>query len=374
MTPEERTIQALKKAETGMAAVLPCDRNKNLYQAMFSHFNCVEISREEEGVGLCAGAALAGVRPVMLIQNSGLGNMVNAIASLTQHYSFPLPILMSWRGKASETIEAQRWMGEYTPRIMDAMEIPYHEIHTSDAIKTLEDTLSGVFEKNEIRGYLFEPEVWKGSDFNPPPFPVGKRNIHLPPFEGRLPKPKATRYEFLKAAAKAMEGKMVVGNIGAPSKELCDVMDQPSNFYMLGSMGMATPIALGAALNSNKTVISIDGDGSALMNPSTLATVARTAPGNLLIFLIDNGSYGSTGDQPTAASQTADLAQVARGFGIDWILRTADPEEAAEAVAGFDGDGPLLLHARALPGSASVPNITKSPADIRRDVSDFLQS
>jgi len=86
------------------------------------------------------------------------------------------------------------------------------------------------------------------------------------------------------------------------------------------------------------------------------------------------GSYGSTGDQPTAAGQSADLAQVARGFGIDWILRTADPDEAAEAVAGFEGDGPLLLHARAIPGNASVPNITKSPEQIRRDVSEFLQS
>ncbi|MDH5637409.1 MAG: sulfopyruvate decarboxylase subunit alpha [Nitrospinota bacterium] len=374
MTPEERTIQALKKANMGMAAILPCDRNKNLYQAMFSHFKCVEISREEEGVGLCAGAALAGVKPAMLIQNSGLGNMVNALASLTCHYSFPLPILMSWRGMDSETIEAQRWMGKYVPKIMDAMEIPYHQINTAGAISSLEQTLPGVYEKDEIRGYLFEPAVWKDSEFAPPPFPATKHNTHLPPFEGRLHRPKATRYDFLKAAATALEGKAVVGNIGAPSKELCSVVDQPSNFYMLGSMGMATPIALGAALNCDKTVISIDGDGSVLMNPSTLATVARTAPGNLLIFLIDNGSYGSTGDQPTAASQSTDLAQVARGFGIDWILRTTDPEEAAEAVAGFDGDGPLLLHARALPGNADVPNITKNPAKIRRDVSDFLQT
>ena len=98
MTPEEKTIAALKAAGADFAAVLPCDRNKNLYQAMFAHFQCVEISREEEGVGICAGAAMAGARPFMLIQNSGMGNMINAMASLTRHYSFPLPLLMSWRG------------------------------------------------------------------------------------------------------------------------------------------------------------------------------------------------------------------------------------------------------------------------------------
>ncbi|MDH4184391.1 MAG: sulfopyruvate decarboxylase subunit alpha [Nitrospinota bacterium] len=373
-TPEERTIQALKNAGATVAAVLPCDKNKNLYQAMFSHFKCVEISREEEGVGICAGAALAGARPLMLIQNSGLGNMINAMASLTRHYAFPLPMLMSWRGMASEIIEAQRWMGRYVPRIMDAMDIPYHQINSADEIEHLERTLAGVYANNEIRGYLFEPAVWQESQFTPPPFPHAARSAYLPPFEGRMPKPKVQRFDFIKAARTALVGKAVVSNIGAPSKELCKIADQLSNFYMLGSMGMATPIALGMALNSDKFIVSLDGDGSMLMNPSTLATVARTNPANLIIFLIDNGSYGSTGDQPTAAGQGADLAQAARGFGIDWIIRTADPEEAAEAIAGFDGDGPLLVHAIALPGNAPAENITKTPAQIRKGVSEFLQS
>jgi sulfopyruvate decarboxylase subunit beta len=317
---------------------------------------------------------MAGARPLMLIQNSGLGNMINAIASLTRHYAFPLPILMSWRGMASETIAAQRWMGGYTPRIMDAMDIPFHEIHSPADIGVLDQTLPGLFENNEIRGYLFEPAVWKNSPFTPPPFPAPASGVHLPPFEGRKPKPKAARFDFIMAARRALSGKAVVCNLGAPSKELQKAVDQPSNFYMLGSMGMATPIALGMALRSGKTVISLDGDGSVLMNPSTLATVARTNPRNLLILLVDNGAYGSTGDQPTAAAHGADLAQAARGFGIDWILRTADPDEAAEAIGGFEGDGPLLIHAIALPGSAEAPNITRSPAEIRKSVSDFLRS
>jgi len=374
MTPEEKTIAALKAAGADFAAVLPCDRNKNLYQAMFSHFKCVEISREEEGVGICAGAVMAGARPFMLIQNSGMGNMINAMASLTRHYSFPLPLLMSWRGMASETIAAQRWMGRYTTKLMEVMDIPYHEIHTQGDIAALDRTLSGVFGNDEIRGYLFEPAVWKDSAFVPPPFPSSPQGAPLQPWDLRKPRPKATRFDFIMAARRALSGKAVVGNIGAPSKELAKAVDQPSNFYMLGSMGMATPIALGMALRSNKTVISLDGDGSVLMNPSTLATVARTNPGNLLIFLVDNAAYGSTGDQPTATSQGTDLARVARGFGIDWIVRTADPDEAAEYIDGFEGDGPLLIHAIALPGSASAPNITKTPAQIRNSVSEFLRA
>jgi len=374
MTPEETTIYSLKEAGAGMAAALPCDRNKALYQALFQSFQTVELSREEEGVGIAAGAVMAGEKPFLLIQNSGLGNMVNAIGSLSRHYSFPLPILMSWRGMASETIEAQRWMGGYVPKIMEAMDIPYHKINSVEDLSILGDTLSGVFGKNEIRGYLFEPAVWKNSAFTPPPFPEAQGPGRLAPFEEVFPVPKARRYDFIKAAGGALSGKALVSNIGAPSKEVFDVVDQPSNFYMLGSMGMATPIALGMALCSGKTVVAIDGDGSVLMNPSTMATVARSKPANLVIFLVDNGSYGSTGDQPTATSGVTDLSRVARGFGIGRILRTADPDEAAEAVGGFAKDGPLLIHAIALPGNAKVPNITRSPLEIRKGVEDFLQT
>ena len=93
-----------------------------------------------------------------------------------------------------------------------------------------------------------------------------------------------------------------MSNLGWPSKELYAVKHQPSNFYMLGSMGMVTPIGLGIALSSSKDVIVIDGDGSLLMNPGTLATAASLAPKNLTILAIDNGAYGSTGNQPTLAS------------------------------------------------------------------------
>ena len=89
--------------------------------------------------------------------------------------------------------------------------------------------------------------------------------------------PTLTRYEVIKLVAPYLEGRVVVSNFGWPSKELYAVKHQPSNFYMLGSMGMVTPIGLGIALTSSKDVVVIDGDGSLLMNPGTLATAALCA-------------------------------------------------------------------------------------------------
>ncbi len=123
----------------------------------------------------------------------------------------------------------------------------------------------------------------------------------------------------------------MVSNLGWPSKELYDIKHQPSNFYMLGSMGMATPIGLGISLTSSKEVVVIDGDGSLLMNPGTLATAAYAAPKNLTIIAIDNGAYGSTGNQPTLAGVCSDLEVVAQGFGFKKTVKVWNAEQINEA-------------------------------------------
>jgi len=371
MTPEGKILETLKRRRVDFVGALPCDRNKKLYDAILARFLTVELSREEEGVGICAGALMAGARPAMLIQNSGLGNMVNALASMSKLYSFALPIFMSWRGMESETIDAQRWMGEYVPKIMKAMDIPYHEIRTLDDIDRIDETLDSVYENGEIRGYLMEPSVWKESEFEPDQISEPPAFRELKNFDELMPEPKLTRFELLERITKALEGKAVACNLGIPCKELYKVCHQPSNFYMLGSMGMVTPVALGMALCSDKKIISIDGDGSVLMNPSTLATIARTAPKNLTVLCVDNGAYGSTGNQLTATNSWTDLSKVARGFGIDNIVRTADSDEVAEAL-GRD-DGPLFIHAICKAGNADVPNLTLTPAEIRKSVEEFLR-
>ena len=218
------------------------------------------------------------------------------------------------------------------------------------------------------------PAVWEGSE--------GTGTGHTGAAtacrdENRTPEshgqaPSLTRYAVIKLLTPYLQGKAVVSNLGWPSKELYALTHQPSNFYMLGSMGMATPIGLGIALNSKKEVAVIDGDGSLLMNPGTLATVAASAPGNLTIIAIDNGAYGSTGNQPTLAASCVDLAQVARGFGFRNTKKAAGEKEILAAMKDR-GRGPVFIHILALPGNKDVPNIPVHHLEIKKQVQGFLR-
>ena len=110
---------------------------------------------------------------------------------------------------------------------------------------------------------------------------------------------------------------LLISNIGYCSRELFSVSDRPNNFYMLGSMGLASSIGVGVSLmQRRKEVIVIDGDGSVLMNLGTLATIASSAPRNFHLFVADNHVHGSTGGQPSHTAGRTDLLKVAIGAGI----------------------------------------------------------
>ena len=123
------------------------------------------------------------------------------------------------------------------------------------------------------------------------------------------------RVDIIEAIIPVISDELVVSNIGLPSQELHMLDDQPTNFYMLGTMGLASSIGLGLALSQKETVIAIDGDGSILTNLGTLSTIANNLADNFILLIIDNGTYGSTGDQPTYASGKTSLARVAEASG-----------------------------------------------------------
>ena len=183
--------------------------------------------------------------------------------------------------------------------------------------------------------------------------------------------PEFTRYEIIEMIAPYLEGKVVVSNLGWPSKELYALKPQLSNFYMLGSMGMASPIGLGISLSTTKEVVVIDGDGSLLMNPGVLATAAHAAPGNLTILAIDNSSYGSTGSQKTLTGSCVDLELVAKGFGMANTVKACTKEQLTAAMT-MGKKGLKFIHALALPGNKDVPNIPIDHSAIRDQVMESL--
>jgi len=157
----------------------------------------------------------------------------------------------------------------------------------------------------------------------------------------------------------------VVAGIGNTNFDLWASGQRAQNFYMLGSMGLAVPIALGVALAQPKRrVFALEGDGSLLMQLGSLATIAALAPRNLTIIVMDNGVYQITGNQPTPASR-ADFVAIARGAGIEFSAWAADEEDFERLVdAALAEDGPSFIAAR-IDDKPAVATTERDPVQIR---------
>ena len=173
------------------------------------------------------------------------------------------------------------------------------------------------------------------------------------------------RSEVLRDIAPLIRDHLVVCNIGLPSQELHMIDDRATNFYMLGTMGLASSIGLGLALAQPKKVVAIDGDGSVLTNFGTLPTIANNATGNFILLIIDNGSYGSTGDQPTYAGRKTSLAAVARACGCENVVECKAEDTKAALEAALAGDRMTVIVCKCASGNIPVPVIAMDPVTIR---------
>jgi len=166
--------------------------------------------------------------------------------------------------------------------------------------------------------------------------------------------------------ARLKHDEAVVGGIGNTNFDLWAAGRRPQNFYMLGSMGLACPIALGVALaQPERRVIALEGDGSLLMQLGVLATIATLQPKNLTIVVMDNRTYQITGSQPTASAYGADFVTIARGTGIkrsDWALDEAMFERLIERALA--NDGPSFIAAR-IDDKPATATTERDPALIR---------
>ena len=166
--------------------------------------------------------------------------------------------------------------------------------------------------------------------------------------------------------AKLQSREAVIGGIGNTNFDLWSAGQRPENFYMLGSMGLAVPIALGVAIaQPQRRVVALEGDGSILMQLGCLATVANRKQTNLLIVILDNGAYQITGGQPTATGQGADIVAIARGAGLAQSAWAADETHYEEMVAqALAEHGPWLIAVRTDMQKPAIQT-TRDPAQIR---------
>jgi len=334
----------------------------------------VAAASEGEAVAVAAGAWLAGRGTVVMCQNSGLGNAVNPLTSLNYPFRIPTLLIVTWRGGPGIEDEPQhQLMGPITPALLDVIKVPHRMFPTSDneiqaaleeARRTIAETslpFAMIMEKGAVRDDGIDASVADS------PVSGSRRDLCAGAARpGRVPAMERLLSVLPEEAA-------IVATTGYTGRELFTVADRPQHLYQVGSMGCAAGMGLGIAVNADRPVVVLDGDGAALMKLGTLATIGAYAPRNFIHIVFDNGAYESTGGQPTV-SATVDFAGAAIACGYATACVCDDLAGFEDAVsAALTSPGPHMIHIRVARGTIDGLGRPKiAPADVARRFKEFL--
>lgn len=359
---------------------VPCSFLTPLINRIIADPACryVGATGEGEAVGIAAGAWLAGRRTVVMLQNSGLGNAVNPLTSLNHPFRIPTLMIVTWRGGPGITDEPQHEvMGAITPALLDLVGIAHAPFPS--AIDVIAPTLDRAVRHMDRDGLPFALIMSKGDvapqTLHGTPIPAHSQGTrHGAPTGGTPP----SREQALRTLLECVpDNALLIATTGKTGRELFTLADRPEHLYQVGSMGCASAMGLGLALNTERPVVVVDGDGAALMKLGNLATIGAQAPRNLTHLVLDNGVHDSTGGQPTV-SDGVDLAAAAlacgyvHGHSVDDLpgLAVALGHALAPARAAA---GPSLVHMRIAPGSMqALGRPTIGPAEVARRMRRLL--
>ena len=155
------------------------------------------------------------------------------------------------------------------------------------------------------------------------------------------------RFDATKLVLTLVGNSAIVSNLGPTTDELWHAGHRDRNFYTYGAMGLCSSIGLGIALATSEKVVSLDGDGSMLMNMGTIATIGRELPSNLIVIVWDNEEWAQTGHQPSHTAIRTDLEYVARACGIPRTATVSTEEELESTLkAALESDGPWFIVAK----------------------------
>lgn len=284
-------------------------------------------ANEGNAVGIAAGYYSAtGKIPLVYLQNSGEGNIVNPILSMADKelYSIPMLLLIGWRGEPGISDEPQHIkQGRVTLNILDSMEIKYELLESidenavnqieriSDYIHTHKEPFALIVKKNTFEEYKLQNKI-KDRYAN-------------------------KREDAIKHIISCVDNNsLFISTTGMISRELYELREMNNQSHsmdllVVGAMGHASSIALGAALNTSKQIYCLDGDGAVLMHTGSLSIIGTMKPKNLCHIVLNNGAHDSVGGQPTVAFNV-DLCQIAKACNYEYVEKIDNLEKIKPAL------------------------------------------
>lgn len=373
MVSVEKFYDTLRNCGIKLFTGVPDSLLKNLCAYITDNsdsFHNIIAANEGAAVGIAAGHYMAtGEVPVVYMQNSGIGNAVNPLMSLADEkvYSLPILLIIGWRGEPGVHDEPQHVkQGEVTLPLLDAMEIPYMILSDDDSsalpavqmivndCKKLSRPHAIVIRKNTFGKYRLKNEA--ANDY-----PL-------------------SREEALTRIVKSLDNdSVIVSTTGKLSRELFELressgQDHSHDFLTVGSMGHASSISLGIALEKpERRVYCFDGDGAFIMHMGAITNVGALAPKNYVHVVFNNGAHESVGGQPTLGFGI-DMCAIAKSCGYKEAVTVTTGEEFEELSKTINTiEGPALVELRVrIDSRENLGRPTTTPIENKEAFMKFL--
>jgi phosphonopyruvate decarboxylase len=366
-------IEALREKGIDCFAGVPDSLLKNICAYITDHFDAAHniiAANEGAALGLAAGHYLATGHPACVyMQNSGEGNIINPLASLTDQevYNIPVLLLIGWRGRPGVHDEPQHVkQGKVTTGLLNVMGVNYEVLSKEEdkAAKQIEKAAKALANK-EVFALVIEKDTFEDYKLNN----VEVNNLTM------------SREEAIQTVAAALgEKDCIVSTTGMISRELFEyraAMNQghERDFLTVGSMGHASQIALGIALaQPERRVWCFDGDGAVIMHMGSMAIVANKAPKNYIHAVFNNGAHDSVGGQPTVGLKI-DLPAIAKAVGYKATYSVDSKAELESVLAKVNSfESPVLLEIKVKKGNRKdLGRPTTTPIQNKEALMTFLK-
>ena len=352
MISPEFFVETLGKHGIDFYAGVPDSLLKNICAYIADHADSnhnIITANEGAAIGLAAGYHLAtGKAGVVYMQNSGEGNIINPLASLTDKevYNIPVLLLIGWRGRPGVHDEPQHVkQGKVTTALLDVMGIAYEVLSKDESQAARQIALAAdALKQNQVYALVIEKDTF--SEYK-------LQNIETNDLT-------MTREEAIQTVASVLAPTdVIVSTTGMISRELFEAraawgQGHEKDFLTVGSMGHASQIALGIALQKkDRRVWCFDGDGATIMHMGSMAIVASKKPANYVHVVFNNGAHDSVGGQPTVGLKI-DLPAVAKAVGYNATFSVSTKEELKSQLSAINSqikDGPVLLEIKVKKGN-----------------------